>query len=322
MAGPQEVAQQPGAGLGVRLLGPGGGDLAVHLGELLGGQTGIVGADEEIGAGPEALDTAFGLLDLAAQAVDLAREPLAGIAGLAALVRLLGLDELGGDHVGGLGGERRVLRIELDGNDSRLVDLIGRQLLEIAAQHALLGGHAHRILGEAEEGQHLPDRIETAQGGIEFRLAGEVELLCHGLGDVAGENQLDLAENGLLIDGRPVGTAGAVAFGTGEGALAVLDENAGLGAVGRSGQADGGEAESERCQGRSDNPEARRPEGAGKTREVEIDQGSPVATCRCRVSCPDHDAAISCTAHARRIEIIRVAIGLIGGPKSAPVSLS
>jgi hypothetical protein len=52
----KRLADLPGARLGVGAFAPGGGDLALQLGELLADQAGIVAADEEIGLGAVILD--------------------------------------------------------------------------------------------------------------------------------------------------------------------------------------------------------------------------------------------------------------------------
>ena len=78
----QHAADQPRLGFGVRLLRPRIAELGVDLAHLLVRQRGVVGADEQARLAAEILDARFGFGDLLAQAIDLAREPLPGGAGL------------------------------------------------------------------------------------------------------------------------------------------------------------------------------------------------------------------------------------------------
>ena len=69
----------------------------------------------------------------------------AGIAALLLPRRLLQHQEAVGDGIDDLRGELRILRLELDRDDARLVDLERHQPVHVALEHPLLGRLAHRI---------------------------------------------------------------------------------------------------------------------------------------------------------------------------------
>ena len=77
-------------------------------------QAGVVGADEQIGLGAVILDLGLGLRHLVAQLLELAGQPFAGRARLVLLRHLLERQIFFGDHIGDLGGELRIGRLELD----------------------------------------------------------------------------------------------------------------------------------------------------------------------------------------------------------------
>ena len=114
--------------------------LRVELAHLLVRQRGVVGADEQAGFRAEILDPGFGLADLLAQAVDLARQPQAGGFGLL-LPRILLQHQIAiGDRIGDARRQFRVPRLEFDDDDARLVDRIGGEAIVIGVEHALFGG--------------------------------------------------------------------------------------------------------------------------------------------------------------------------------------
>ena len=89
----QRLADQPRLRFGVGLLRARRAELGVEFAELLVRQRRVVGADEQIGPGAKLLDLGLGLGDLPAQRLDLAGEPLAGVAGLILLRGLLQHDD-------------------------------------------------------------------------------------------------------------------------------------------------------------------------------------------------------------------------------------
>ena len=110
----ERFADELGARLAFRLRGPRGGELGVHVGELLLGQRRVVGADEESAAGPELLNLGFSLHHLGAQRLDGAEQPGPGGARRFHLGAGLRLDEEFGDRVRAPGRQSGIGGVELD----------------------------------------------------------------------------------------------------------------------------------------------------------------------------------------------------------------
>ncbi len=114
LAGADELAQLPRPRLKIGLLAARRGDLRIDLGQLLGRQRGVVGADEQIGPGAIGLDLGFGVRHLGAQIGYFAGQPIAGGARLILLRRLLHLEIGLGDAIGDAGGEIGIGGEEID----------------------------------------------------------------------------------------------------------------------------------------------------------------------------------------------------------------
>ena len=89
LSGLDHDAQQAGFGIRFRFLRSRDRELGIEFAELLVGQRGVVGSDEEVRARAEFLDLGFGFGHLLAQRFDLAGKPLACDPGLIELGRLL-----------------------------------------------------------------------------------------------------------------------------------------------------------------------------------------------------------------------------------------
>ncbi|MHC2415366.1 hypothetical protein ACVJGC_007957 [Bradyrhizobium diazoefficiens] len=126
-------------------------ELGIDLAHLLVRQRRVVGPDEQRRLGAEVLDLGFGVGNLLAQILDLAREPLAGIARLV-LARILLEHEIAvGDRIGDAHGEIRVSRLEFDHDHARLVDGIGLEAIVIGVEHPLFRRHRERIAADADQ---------------------------------------------------------------------------------------------------------------------------------------------------------------------------
>ena len=125
--------------------------------------------------------------------------------------------EIGLRHrIGGTGGEIRALRFKLERNHAGFFDLICGQPLREASEHPLLGRLTHRIPNEPDDPQEHPNGRAAAQHRIELRPLAQLECLDHVAGEVARQDELDLAGDRLLING-----AAAI-----QGFLGILNQDA------------------------------------------------------------------------------------------------
>ena len=161
----EQVADVARLRLELGLLRARGREIAVRFAERLVRQRGAVGADEQIGLGAEVLDLRLRLGHLPAQHVDLAGEPAARGAGLVLARGLLQREIILGDRIGDPRGKFRIGRLEFDRDHARLVDRENGQPLVIGFEHALLGRHAERVLGQPEEAERIADQRDAAQRG-------------------------------------------------------------------------------------------------------------------------------------------------------------
>ena len=268
-AGAQRIADEPRLRLGVGLLGARGGELAVVVGELLAGERLVVGADEQAGLAAVTLDLGFGSRHLGAQLVDLAREPLAGGARLGLLGGALQHQILRRHRIGDLGGELGVGGFELDDDDARFLRLVGVEPVLEALEHALLGRHAHRIAGDADEAEQRLDERRAVQHRIEFRPLAELQFLDDVARQIARENELDLARHGFLVD-RGARLAGLLGFRPQKDVLARLDQDPRLGFVFRGDQADRDEGDGGRPQRQPQDRDSAAPQRASERAEIEL----------------------------------------------------
>ena len=145
LAGADEFAQLPRPRLKVGLLAARRRDLRIDLGQLLGRQRSVVGADEQVGAGTVSLDLGFGVRHLGAQIGDLAGQPVAGGAGLILPRRLLHLEIGFGDAVGDAGGEIGIGGEEVDADDARFFHREDIEAVVVGFERPLFFRHAGRI---------------------------------------------------------------------------------------------------------------------------------------------------------------------------------
>ncbi len=269
LAGLEHVADELGLGLGVGLLRARGGELGVEVAELLHRQRGVVGADQKVRFGAERLDLGIGLGDLLAHGLDFAGEPLAGAARLVLLGFLLALQISVGDGVGDFRGELGIFRQEIDENDARLLHRKDGEPVVIGFQHALFRRHRQRIFDDAEEAEEPLGQRDSAQRRIEFRQLVELELGDDFGGEIARENELDLAGHRLLIDHAAVDDI-LVGIGAQEDVVAADDEHARLGLIFRRDHQHHAEGDQGDDDGRAQDGVALLPKRGAEARQIEI----------------------------------------------------
>ena len=213
-------------------------------------------------------DARLGFRDLLAQIVDLARQPAAGGFRLL-LPRVLLQHQIAvGDRIGDARGELRIARLEFDDDDARLVHRIRRVALEIGVQHALFRRQRERIAADSEQRQQRLQRRKALQHRIEFRALGQLVLLDDLARQIARQQQLHLAGDGLGVD--RIALVVALAVRPQEHVLAAIDQDARFGFVSRGDHVDGGERQHQRHHRRNDDPAALAHQGLTERMQVEI----------------------------------------------------
>ena len=241
LAGADELAQLPRPRLQIGLLPARRRNLRIDLGELLIGQRGIVGADEQIGLGAIVLDLGFGVRHLGAQIGDLAGQPIAGGAGLILLRRLLHLEVgLRRSALATRAARSGSAELKSTRDHAGFFHRVDVEPVVIGFERALFFRHGGRIAADAEQAEHNSEHRRAAQRRIEFRIVGELFLVDHLARQIAREHELDLAGHRFGIDGGAV-AAVLVGFGAQEHVLARLQQQPRFGAVTRGHGVDDGE---------------------------------------------------------------------------------
>ena len=229
----------------------------------------LFGPTRQVRLSAERLDLAFGVGDLLAQGLDLAGEPLAGIARLVLLSLRQALQEGVGDGIGDPRGKLGIFRQEIDDDDVRLLHREHGEPVVIGVEHALLRRHAQRILDDADERQQRLPLRQAADGGIEFRQLVQLKLGDDVARHLARHHQLRLAGDGVLVDGAAVEDV-LVGVGAQKDVVAADDEDARLGLIFRRDHHHHAESEKSDDQRRPQDRVARPPQRGAKACEVEI----------------------------------------------------
>ena len=246
-------AQQLGPALGLGFGVAGLGELAGEVRQLLGGDRGVVGADQQPVAGAEILRPRVGRRDPHLQVGDQAREGCRRNPGVVALGVRLQADVAVRDDIGGLSGEVRIARGELDAEHPRFGDRVDVQAIVIGGEKAVLGGRAQGIAFEAGQDEQAAHRPQARGRGVELGAAGEFELLEDAAGDVARGDELHLALHRLVVGQRDLRDRIA-AVRPGEEAFLVLDEDLRFGRIARRHPVDPDHRGDEAHQHRGDDP--------------------------------------------------------------------
>jgi hypothetical protein len=143
-------------------------------------------------------------------------------------------------------------------------------------------------LDEADDAEDRLQRAGATQDRVEFRPLGELELLDDLAGEVAGENELDLARHRLLVD-RGAALERLLRVRPQEDVLASLDQDPRFRLVSGSDEADCAEGKRRGEQRQPDDQEFLAPERAAESPEIDLGGGLPYARPAVRLYARLHD---------------------------------
>ena len=192
-----------------------------------------------------------------------------GAARLLLLGRLLTLEIGVGDGVGDARRELGILGQKADDDDARFVHREDAEPVVIGFEHALLRRHAHRVLDQAEDAENALDQRDAAERRIELAALAELQLGDHFAGEIARQDELDLAGHRFRVDHAAVDDV-FVGVGPQVHIIAADDEHPRLRQIFGRDHHDHGERGQRDQDGRAQDPPFIPPQRRAERRYVEI----------------------------------------------------